>query len=212
MKINDTQILSQDLCMDLKAYPQFITLDESEYGNYKCKPIDKDCKNWLTFDSAKNTSSNLGFVLTESDPFVCIALSDVLENGGLYIWAYQLIHALPSTYIELDCSNNGLYIIYKLNEEPELCSSGMPYPYNGSLDIYWSDDYFPYSSNVFNNCPIATLDAAVLVQILDYHMDIWDSSEYGFLARMQEGKLEAAEAIDELSTNNAASPDTLNQK
>ena len=121
-------------------------------------PIDsQDCDNWKSYVVARQTSSNVGFVLTDDDPFLFIDLDHVLKNERLCDWAGELVAALPNTYTEISPSGDGLHLYYMLNDTPDIPTNKRTFADGTALEVYYSKRYFTITGDVYADHPIATV-------------------------------------------------------
>ena len=82
---------------------------------------------WHTFDEVveaaakpKNRFAGIGFVLSESDPYVFIDLDHVISEGAVEPWAAELVERVGS-YTELSQSGSGIHIIARANKPGPRC-------------------------------------------------------------------------------------------
>src|SRR5512133_1517063 len=97
--------------------------DRAGRGNAKSN----DPSTWHTFDEVmeavakpKNRFDGIGFILSESDPYVFIDLDHVVENGELEPWARELIERVDS-YTEYSQSGSGIHIIARAKKPGPRC-------------------------------------------------------------------------------------------
>jgi len=70
-----------------------------------------DPANWMPFDAAQAITSNIGFVLTETDPYFCIDIDHALQADGSWSQlALTVIGMFPGAYVEVSYSGDGLHI------------------------------------------------------------------------------------------------------
>jgi len=162
---------SKKLISPLIPYQQFVNYKLEQKGERVTKPpVDadgytinaQDSANWWSFDEVLEVNEQIGFVLTDEDPFLFIDLDHVLKNGKLCDWAEELIAVLPATYIEISPSGDGLHILYKLNDTPEIPSNKQVFDDGTALEIYFEKRYFTITGNVYNSTPIATVNSGDL--------------------------------------------------
>lgn len=66
---------------------------------------------WTTLDVARSTSPNIGFVLTENDPYFCIDIDHALQPDGQWSQTAQAVCAMfPGAYMEISYTGDGLHI------------------------------------------------------------------------------------------------------
>lgn len=127
-----------------------------------------DPSTWGTFDQAVSilqqyNVDGLGFVFTESDPFVGIDLDACRnpETGTLDPWAKALVEQLAS-YTEISPSGTGLHILIK-GQLPE-GTSGLR---TGKLEVYSAARFFGLTGNRLDAFPAEPQDRqATLGQLL----------------------------------------------
>lgn len=122
----------------------------------------QDSANWRSFEEVIAVNNQIGFVLTDDDPFLFIDLDHVLKDGKLCDWAEELIAELPATYIEISPSGDGLHMLYKLNDTPELKTNKRNFDDGTVLEIYFNKRYFTITGNVYNPIAIATINSGDL--------------------------------------------------
>lgn len=70
-----------------------------------------DSRHWMTYETARAYSANVGFVLTDNDPYFCIDL-DHAWNGAVWSQlAMTTLSAFRGAYVEVSYSGDGLHII-----------------------------------------------------------------------------------------------------
>ena len=124
----------------------------------------QDPANWRSFDEVREVSNQIGFALTDDDPFLFIDLDHVLKEGKLCGWAEKLIAELPATYIEISPSGDGLHMLYKLNDTPDLKTNKRNFDDDDGtvLEVYFNKRYFTITGNVYELTPIATINSGDL--------------------------------------------------
>jgi primase-polymerase (primpol)-like protein len=164
---------SKDLLHELIQINQFVNYVLEEKRDRVTKPpVDangykinaQDPANWRSFDEVLEVGNQIGFVLTDDDPFLIIDLDHVLKEGKLCGWAEELIAELPATYIEISPSGDGLHILYKLNDTPDLISNKRNFDDDDGtvLEVYFNKRYFTITGNVYTPTPIATINSGDL--------------------------------------------------
>jgi len=122
----------------------------------------QDSANWRSFEDVVAVNDQIGFVLTDDDPFLFIDLDHVLKEGKLCDWAEELIAELPATYIEISPSGDGLHMLYKLNDTPNIKTNKRKFDDGTVLEVYFNKRYFTITGNVYNSTPIATVTSGDL--------------------------------------------------
>jgi primase-polymerase (primpol)-like protein len=161
------------LIHELIQIDQFVNYTLEEKGDRVTKPpVDangykinaQDPANWRSFDEVLKVSNQIGFVLTDDDPFLFIDLDHVLNEGKLCGWAEKLIAELPATYTEISPSGDGLHMLYKLNDTPDLISNKRNFDDDDGtvLEVYFNKRYFTITGNVYELTPIATINSGDL--------------------------------------------------
>jgi primase-polymerase (primpol)-like protein len=144
---------------------QFVNYTLEQKGDRVTKPpVDddghkinpQDPANWRSFEQVIAVNNQIGFVLTDDDPFFFIDLDHVLKEGKLCDWAEELIAELPATYIEISPSGDGLHMLYKLNNTPELKTNKRDFDDGTVLEVYFNKRYFTITGNVYMPTAIAT--------------------------------------------------------
>ncbi len=139
----------------------------------------QDPENWKSYEDAVQTSSNVGFVLTDDDPFLFIDLDHVLKDGKLCDWASELVAALPTTYTEISPSGDGLHLYYKLGNRPIIPGNKRAFDNGTALEVYFSKRYFTITGNVYADHPINEVDTGDLIAILSKYMSWDDEAQQG---------------------------------
>ena len=112
-----------ELLSDLIQRDQFVNYKLEKQNDRSTKiPVDANGYNinphdptkWRSYDDTIAASEQIGFVLTDDDPFLFIDLDHVLKDGKLCEWAVELVAALPTTYSEISPSGDGLHLYYIL--------------------------------------------------------------------------------------------------
>ena len=110
-------------------------------------------KSWTTFKNAVFTLENekgyagIGFVFTESDPYIGIDFDKCIEKetGLVYPSLEQDILSLNS-YTEISQSGTGIHVIGRgTNPDPDGKGSK-----NGNFEMYSSGRYFTLTGNIYN--------------------------------------------------------------
>ena len=123
----------------------------------------QDSANWRSFEEVTAVNDQIGFVLTDDDPFLFIDLDHVINNEGeLSDWADELITELPDTYIEISPSGDGLHMLYKLNDIPDLKTNKRKFDDGTVLEVYFNKRYFTITGNVYTPTAIATINSGAL--------------------------------------------------
>lgn len=164
-------ISNNNLIKELIKKDQFVNYVLEQKGDHVTKPPvnadgykinAQDSSNWRSYEDVIATSEKIGFVLTDNDPFFIIDLDHVLKEGKLCDWAEKLIAELPATYIEISPSDDGLHIIYSLNDTPELTNNKRNFDDGTVIEVYFNKRYFTITGNVYNPTAIATINSGDL--------------------------------------------------
>lgn len=100
-------------------------------------------------DVSKRKRSGIGFVFTQSDPYIGIDLDHCFENGKPRVWALDIVRALDS-YTEISQSGEGLHIILK----GQLPAGARKRKDKGvNIECYESGRYFAMTGNVLTSAP-----------------------------------------------------------
>ena len=176
MKINTHSFYSEKIHTELKMLRQIINWRfEPEFLSGIKDPVDKDGnlidvnnrENWLTMNEAKEVSNNIGFVLTEDDPYLCIHLDGALYGDKMCDLEKEIIDMLPNTYVEKDAASTGLYFIYKLNRKPDIHRYRHINVDGFLLEIYWSNTSVICSGYVYSDYPVSVLNAADIESVVN---------------------------------------------
>lgn len=98
---------------------------------------------------ASRRGAGIGFVLN-GDGIVCLDLDHCLDDGELLPWARPIIEALPSTWIEVSPSGDGLHVWGKGDAEPgrRVAVAG------GYVEIYSQGRYITVTEELWNGSPL----------------------------------------------------------
>ncbi|MBN9889684.1 AAA family ATPase [Salipiger abyssi] len=150
------QTALENIPQELRSYPQWVCHDAAK------RPINphtgqladvSDPTTWGSFDQARTIAeagrcAGVGFVFTDSDPFVGIDL-DVSEGSGPSDGQQRIFGAF-NTYAEHSPSARGLHIIAK----GRVSDGGVRNSALG-VEVYSSGRFFTFTGNVVRSAPIA---------------------------------------------------------
>ena len=162
---------AEELLKELIQRDQFVNYIMEQKGERFTKPPTdangykinaQDSNNWRSFEDAYKASDQIGFVLTDDDPFLFLDLDHVLKDGKLCGWAEELVAKLPVTYIEISPSGDGLHMLYKLSDTPELKTNKRTFDDGTALEVYFNKRYFTLTGNVYQATAIATVNSGDL--------------------------------------------------
>src|SRR5690625_4680050 len=71
-----------------------------------------DWSTWTSYEDAISKSNNVGFFISEYDPYAVIDLDDCIVNGEITSEAKSIVEALNS-YTDISQSGTGLHIFVK---------------------------------------------------------------------------------------------------
>lgn len=150
-----------------------------------------DSNTWATFDEAVNALSSgrfngLGFVLTESDPYVFIDLDDTKGDQTALDRQMKIYNEFDS-YAERSPSGSGLHIIVKGS-----LPSGRR---RSSIEIYSSARYMTMTGDVYRNAPIREYNELINV--------LYGQMGHGSVAVAHYAGLAEAKETDEQVINRA---------
>lgn len=80
---------------------------------------DPEC--WSTYRAAVESTAGVGagFVLAEGDGLVCVDLDHALDEQGRPLpWAQRILDRLPSTFVEVSRSGEGLHVFGRASSRP----------------------------------------------------------------------------------------------
>ncbi len=162
----------KNLIHELIQRDQFVNYTLEKKGDRVTKPpVDadgykisiQDPANWRSFEEVMAVNDQIGFVLTDDDPFLFIDLDHVISDEGVLCdWADDLITELPDTYIEISPSGDGLHMIYKLNDAPNIKTNKRNFGDGAVLEVYFNKRYFTITGNVCSPTAIATINSGDL--------------------------------------------------
>lgn len=118
-----------------------------------------DPATWTTHKAARRSTAGdgLGFVLSPTDPIICIDLDHCLTSAGdLAPWAARILDRAPETWVEISPSGDGLHIwgIADFLGGRRLPGQG------GTIEIYGSGRYITVTGRRYRGAPaqLAALD------------------------------------------------------
>lgn len=96
----------------LRKVPQWVNWQEgkipSDRNGRKINALDS--KNWLPYEEALKVSSKIGFVLTESDAFICVDFDNCVEDRKITCPKVDAYCKQLNSYTEISQSGKGLHI------------------------------------------------------------------------------------------------------
>jgi primase-polymerase (primpol)-like protein len=105
--------------------------------------------------------AGIGFVLN-GDGIVCIDLDHCLEAGELLPWAQPIVDALPTTWIEVSPSGDGLHV-WGRGE----AGAGRKLPVEGGqVEIYSQDRYITVTETPWRSSPMRLADLRPTIRSL----------------------------------------------
>lgn len=144
---------------ELKALPQWVAVRlhwNAEKNKFDKYPVDaktgsagsvSDPSTWASFQQAAATGLEVGFVLTEHDPF-CIVDLDTYERPDLVSMHSEIIKA-AETYTETSYSGKGSHLVFRAQLDAGLRDDAK------GLEIYPSGRFILMTGDVFLDYPIA---------------------------------------------------------
>jgi len=136
--------------------------DRAGRGNAKSN----DPSTWHTFDevvvaAAKpiNKFDGIGFVLSESDPYVFIDLDHVVDDGELAPWAREMIERVDS-YTEFSQSGSGIHIIARAKKPGPRCRTHS----KPQFEIYDDVRLVVFTGRLWDKSPTQINDAQQVVR------------------------------------------------
>ncbi|MCX6343466.1 MAG: phage/plasmid primase, P4 family [Armatimonadetes bacterium] len=136
--------------------------DKAGRGNAKSN----DPSTWHTFDDVVaavdkpvNKFDGIGFVLSESDPYVFIDLDHVVNDGEIEPWAQEMIKRVDS-YTELSQSGSGIHIIARANKPGPRCRTHS----QPQFEIYDDVRLVVFTGKLWDNSPTNINDAQQVVR------------------------------------------------
>ena len=136
--------------------------DKVGRGNAKTN----DPATWHTFDEVveaaakpKNRFDGIGFVLSESDPYVFIDLDHVVADGEIEPWAREIIERV-GTYTELSQSGTGIHIIARAKKPGPRCRTHS----RPDFEIYDNVRLVVFTGKTWPDAPAEINDAEQVVR------------------------------------------------
>lgn len=115
---------------------------------------------WYSFESVCKHAQKfdgIGFVFTESDPFVGIDIDDCFASPGeLKPWAEPIVKALTGTYSEVSPSGNGLKFFCRGQQLDKGRKVAIG---DGKLEIYSSGRFFTVTGQVWDDSDCVEIDS-----------------------------------------------------
>ncbi len=165
------EVTKQNIPLDLRQSSQWVLwrYEESQRGTSKIpytvyrgrRASSTNPTNWTTlehaiqaFESGRDYYSGIGFVFTESDPFVGIDLDDCIDEAGEAVpEAREIVERLAS-YAEISPSGSGIKLWVR-GELPEGCrKKSNKVAGFGQIEAYDSGRYFCVTGRLFSASPI----------------------------------------------------------
>ena len=149
---------------EFKKYEQWVLWKKEEVNGKLTKvPYSKNGNHasvlnpysWCSFETVLSLADKydgIGFVLTRDDPFIFIDM-DACDDAEIKKTQLEIWGQFQDTYSELSPSGNGLHILGKGR-----VNKGVKKNY---IEIYSSHRFMTMTGNVFNNKPLANLQARV---------------------------------------------------
>jgi putative DNA primase/helicase len=158
-----SNLLRENIPNELKELKQWVCYQaRPRNGKITKVPIDpssgiainiQDNKNWLSFEDAlqymcnmKNVSG-IGFVFTETDPYVGIDIDNCIDENGEWNEVAQMVyeHLKNDGYVEYSPSGRGLHIIIKGRKQSNKSKNT-----DLGIEMYSQDRYFTVTGNAIN--------------------------------------------------------------
>ncbi|MCL5104961.1 MAG: phage/plasmid primase, P4 family [Armatimonadetes bacterium] len=116
---------------------------------------------WHTFDEVvesvgkpKNRFNGIGFVLSETDPYVFIDLDHVVTDGKIEDWAREIIEQTGS-YAEFSQSGTGVHIVARATKPGPRCRTAR----HPKFEIYADRRLVVFTGRLLPGAPIQIIDA-----------------------------------------------------
>lgn len=145
------KILMTDIPADIRHKGQLVfwrydniggNITKVPYKNKHTKAKVNDPKTWISSDEAEKYEEHgmdgIGFVLTESDPFIVIDLDKCIEDDKINEFAQSVIDYFKS-YTEISPSGKGLHIVIKGEMKKAIVRKG--------LEVYSKGRYICFTGN-----------------------------------------------------------------
>lgn len=93
---------------------------KSKAAKIPCDPITgksidaHDSSKWMSYEQAKSYSANIGFVLSDENPYFCIDLDNCKVDGKWSQHALNVLSWFPGAYAEVSYSGLGLHIFGRI--------------------------------------------------------------------------------------------------
>lgn len=102
-----------------------------------------DPETWGTFEEAVSTGYGIGFVLTADDPYLCVDLDHVANEGGIEPEALEIVERLD-TYTEFSPSGTGLHLWCRAVKPGDRSRAGI-------VEMYDSGRYIRFTGDVYGD-------------------------------------------------------------
>lgn len=120
-----------------------------------------DPATWSTYLMADRSTRGvgLGFVLTSEDRLVCVDLDHALSDGEMLPWAREIVDRLPSTYIEVSPSGDGLHVwgYGEVGRGRRLRRAGV------NVEVYDRERYITVTRRPFKGAPSRLADLSDVI-------------------------------------------------
>lgn len=147
---------------ELRALPQWVVWNPNDRRTRDADGVDgckvplnpatltnakaNDPTTWGTFEDAERVAREhgygLGFEMTDNDPYICVDLDHVIENGEVNEQASEIVAALD-TYTELSPSGTGLHLWCRAVKPGERSKGG-------GVEMYQSGRYIRMTGDVYD--------------------------------------------------------------
>jgi len=145
------------------------------YGIDGRRASSTDYKTWATCEDVlevwrrhPSRWAGIGFVFTNSDPFVGIDLDNCLESDSMVKpWARGIVERFANTYCEVSPSGRGLKIWARGTLPSNI---GKVAAGDGGVEMYDRARYFTFTGRTFNGAPRQIEDHAADIAALHEHL------------------------------------------
>ena len=111
---------------------------------------------WSDYETAKTSKLGHGIGFALGEDIGCIDLDDAIVDGQVQDWAQDILDQLPSTFIEVSQSGNGLHIFGLIPERPGR-NTGR------GVEVYSAGRFIAMTGDRFDNAPSRLADLSSLV-------------------------------------------------
>lgn len=119
-----------------------------------------DVSTWTSYEDAINKSDNVGFFISENDPYTVIDLDNCIVNGEMTNEAKSIVK-LVNSYTDISQSGTGLHIFVKGNKPGERSKNSKK-----GFEMYDKERFMVMTGNHLEGTPIEINEAQEMINYL----------------------------------------------